>query len=331
MAYDGSQDGSGERPIDARALRFTLIFPLLLAAALFLGGLLIRAQLPHGVVLPTGGEPIPVFSFLGVGAAVIVVLGVGVGGQGARTLLPSMVRRILLGVGMTLQLAAFTLFGAALLGQGAPAGSPKVTVDGFSLLMGCGLAMAMGVVLAMTFKPAEQWSASDDKVLAQMLDAEADPTAINDTMAYFVHPRGSVTLMILLVAILPGAILTVVSPWILLVAVVLALLAISMLSATIQVDRHQLSVKLLGLVPVMAVPCESVDASVSLDITAKDYGGWGLRKHSGSATFLTYSGAAVVLRLNDGGKVVVSAPDLDMADDLSAILNRRAGKSPDKH
>lgn len=330
MEYEGSHDGAGERPIDARALRFALIFPLLLAASLFLGGFLIKGQLPDGVMLPTGGGSLPLPAFLSIGAVLIVVLGAGVGSQGARTSLPPLLRRILLGVGMTLQLAAFTLFGAALLGQGAPEGLPKVTVDGFVLLMGCGLAMAMGVVLAMTFKPAEQWSASDDKVLAQMLEAEADPAAINDTMAYFVHPKGSVTIMILLVAILPGAILTVISPWILLIAVVLALLVISMLSATIQMDRHRLIVKLLGLVPVLAVPCEVVDASVSLDIVAKDYGGWGLRKHSGSATFLTYSGAAVVLRLNDGGKVVVSAPDLDTADDLSAILNRRAGKSPDK-
>lgn len=330
MTSDGSHDSTDDRPVDARALRFALIFPVLLAAALFLGGFLIKGQLPDGVMLPTGGGPIPVPWFLSLGAAVIVVLGAGVGSQGARTSLPPLRRRILLGLGMTLQLAAFTFFVAALLGQGAPSGLPETPIDGFVLLMGCGLAMAMGVVLAMTFKPAEQWSAADDKVFARLLDAEADPTASSDSMAYFIHPKGSVTIMILLAAILPGALLSVISPWILLGAVVLALLVISTLTATVQVDRRQLSVKLIGLLPVLAVPCEGVAAAVSLDIIAKDYGGWGLRKHSGSATFLTHSGAAVVLRGNDGGKVVVSAPDLDLADDLSAILNRRAGKSPDK-
>ena len=331
MAFDGIHDSTNERPIDARALRFALIFPLLLAAALFLGGFLINAQLPDGVGLPLGGAPIPVGSFLSIGAAVIVLLGAGVGGQGARTSLPVMTRKILLGVGMTLQLGVFTLFAAALLGQGAPGGLPAERVDGFVLLMGCGLAMAMGVVLAMTFKPAEQWSANDDKVLARLLDAEADPTASNDALAYFLHPKSSVIIMILLAAVLPGALLTLVSPWIFPAVVVLALIVIALLCATVHVDRRQLVVKALGVVPVLVVPCQSVDAAVSLDIVAKDYGGWGLRKHNGSATFLTYSGAAVVLRLKNGGKAVVSVPNLDLADDLSAILNRRAGKSPGQY
>lgn len=331
MAFDGSHDSTHERPVDARALRFALIFPLLLSAALFLGGFLIKEQLPDGVLLLWGAAPIPVGSSLGIGAALIVLVGAGVGSQGARTSLPAMSRRILLGVGMTLQLGVFTFFVAALLAQGAPGELPAARVDGFVLLMGCGLAMAMGVVLAMTFKPAEQWSAADDKVLARLLDAEADPAAINDTLAYFLHPRSSVIIMILLAAVLPGALLALLSPWIFLVAVLLALLVIALLCATLQVDRRQLVVKLLGVVPVLAVPCQSVDASVSLDIVAKDYGGWGLRKHSGSATFLSYSGAAVVLRQKDGGKVVVSAPSLDLADELSAILNRRAGKSPGQH
>lgn len=104
-----------------------------------------------------------------------------------------------------------------------------------------------------------------------------------------------------------------------------------MLCATVDVDRERLRVKLVGVVPVLLVPCQGVDGAVSLDIIAKDYGGWGLRRHSGTATFLTHSGAAVVLRQNDGGKVVLSAPDLDIADDLAQILNRRAGKPPQQH
>lgn len=331
MGHDGGNGTTHERRMDARALRFAIIFSALLSAALLLGGFLIRAQLPSGVVLPVGGSPIPVPLFLGVGVGLILLLGAGLGSQGARLALPAMSRRVLLGVAVALQLAVFTLFVATLLGQGGQGGLPPVRVDGFVLLMGCGLAGAMGVVLAMTFKPVEQWSAADDRAMAQALAAEKDPTAGNDQMAYFLHPRSSVIIMILLTGMLPGTFLALINPWIFVAAALLALLVVGMLCATVEVDRAQLTVKLLGVVPVLLAPCQGVDGAVSLDIVAKDYGGWGPRRHSGSATFLTHSGAAVVLRQSNGGKVVVSAPDLDVADDLAQILNRRAGKAPHEH
>lgn len=328
MTSDGRNELRNERHVDARAMRFALVFPLLLAIGLIAGGLMMTAKLPGGAVLPWGGDPVSMPVFLAVGTAVILLVGAGLGSFGARTKLPRTLRRILLGVAMALQLAACTLFAAALLGQAGEGSLPSVRVDGYVLLMGCGLAAAMGVVLALTFKPDEQWTSADDQALAALLDAEMDPTAVNDQMAYFIHPRGSVIMMILLAAILPGSLLTLLSPWILLGLGVAALLVIAMLCATVQVDRRALVVKILGLVPVLVAPCEGVDAAVSLDIVAGDYGGVGLRKHSGSATFLARSGAAVVLRMNDGGKVVVGAPNLDAADELSEILNRRAGKTP---
>lgn len=324
MGYGTAQ----ERHMDARALRFAIIFALLLSAALLLGGFLIRSELPPGIVPPLGGNPLPVPLFLGIGVALILILGAGLGSQGARTALTTMSRRLLLGLAVALELAAFTLFVATLLGQSAAGTLTAVRVDGFVLLMGGGLALAMGVVLAMTFKPAEQWTRADDLALAKVLAGEEDPTASGDQLAYFLHPRSSVIIMILLTAILPGTFLALITPWIFLGAVILGVLAVGVLCATVEVDREQLSVKLLGIVPVLSVPCELVEAAVSLDIVAKDYGGWGLRKHSGSATFLTHSGAAVVLRHSDGGKLALSAPDLDIADDLAQILNRRAGKSP---
>ena len=205
-------------------------------------------------------------------------------------------------------------------------------VDGFVLLMGSGLAAAMGVVLAMTFKPVEQWGAADDLALARALEAEADPTAANDQLAYFLHPRSSVIIMILLTGILPGTFLALINPWIFPAAVVLALAAVGMLCATVDVDREQLRVKLLGVVPVLAgavpgggrrpCPWTSLPRTTAAGACAGT---------AASATFLTHSGAAVVLRQNDGGKVVVSAPDLDIADDLAQILNRRAGKPPQQH
>ena len=331
MGPDGSHDAGSERHIDARALRFALIFPALLSVALVAGGLMVGSQLPHGVLLPLGGNPVPLATFLAVGVAAILVLGAGIGNFGARTTLSRSVRRILLGLAMALQLVACTLFAAALLGQAGGGELPAVRIDGYVMLMGSGLAAAMGVVLALTFTPDEQWTSGDDQALARLLDEEEDPTAANDQLAYFLRPPGSVIMMVLLVAILPGSLLALLSPWILLGMVVAALLAVGMLCATVQVDRRQLTVRILGIFPALIAPCEAVEAAVSLDIVAKDHGGWGLRKHGGSASFLARSGAAVVLRLSGGGKVVVGAPDLDLADELSEILNRRAGKTPRQH
>lgn len=331
MAPERSHDSGTERHLDARALRFALIFPALLSVALVTGGVMVGSQLPHGVFSPLGGGPVSLTVFLAVGMGTILVLGAGIGVFGARTTLPRTLRRVLLGVAMALQLGACTFFAATLLGQAGGGQPPAVRIDGYVMLMGSGLAAAMGVVLALTFKPDEQWSTMDDQALARLLEEEADPAAANDQLAYFLRPRGSVIMMILLVAVLPGSLLALLSPWILLALVVAALLVIAMLCATVQVDRRALTVKILGIVPVLIAPCEGVDAAVSLDIVASDYGGCGLRRHSGNASFLARSGAAVVLRQSDGGKVVVGAPDLDLADELSEILNRRAGKTPRAH
>lgn len=328
MAADGSHDSTTGRHLDARALRFALIFPALLSLGLVAGGLMVGGQLAGGAELPWGGDAVPLPVFLAVGVAAILLLGACIGSLGARTTLPRTSRRVLLGVAMTLQLAACTLFAAALLGQSGQGELPAVRIDGYVLLMGSGLAAAMGLVLALTFKPDEQWTSADDQALAHILEVKNDPSYANDQLAYFIHPRSSMILMILLAAILPGSLLALISPWILLGLVVVASVTIAMACAVVHVDRQQLTVKVLGFATVLVAPCEDTMAAVSLDIAAKDYGGWGLRRQSGSVSFLAYSGAAVVLRQNDGGRVTVNAPNLDVADELSAILNRRAGKSP---
>ncbi len=323
-------EDSNERHIDARALRVAIIFPVLLSLGLVGGGLLLARSLPRGAELPLGGGPLPLPVFLAVAVAVTLLLGIGVGAFGAWTTLARNLRRALLGTAMALQLGSITVFAAALLGQSAEGGAAAQRVDGYVVLMGCGLAAAMGLVLALTFKPDEQWSGADDEALAEMLELEEDPTVSNDRLVYAIHPRSSVVIMILLAGILPGAVLTVVSAWFLPAFVAAAVLAIGALCATVHVDRRRLAVKLAGLLPVIVMACTDVEAAVSLDIKAGDYGGWGLRKHSGSESFLAFSGAAVVLRCVLG-RVVLSAPNLDTADDLAAILNRRAGKRPGQH
>lgn len=332
MMSSGSPQNNPENNvsgIDARALRFALTFPVLLSVALVLGTLLLSPELPGGIELPWGGGAVPVPLFLAVGVIAIVVLGAGVGALGANTTFPRTLRRVLLGAAMTLQLSVFTLFVAALLGQGAHGELPAQRTSGFVVLMGCGLAVAMGLVLALSFKPAEQWSAADDAALAAMVSPESAVSAVNgERLGYFLHPRGSVIIMILLVALLPGALLVLLSPWILLAMVLAALLIIALLCATVTVDGRQITVKRLGFLPVITVPHTRVVAAVALQVTVKNDGGWGLRRRSGSVSFITRSGAGVVLREHDGGRVVLSAPTLDAAEQFASLVNRKAGETP---
>lgn len=324
------REQDGGPPWDKRALRFAIIFPILLCLGMVAGGFLLRSELPGGVELPTGGGKLPLPVFLGIASAVTLVVGIGIGMQGARTRLSTVTRRLLLGLAMTLQLSTSALFSAALLGQLANPGHSEQRVDGYVVLMGCGLAVALGVILALAFKPEEQWTSADDAALAAELERESDPQAAKDRLSYWSHPRSSVVIMILLGGLFPGGLLSIITPWFLLGFALLAVAAVAFTCALVSVDRTALTVKLAGLIKVIEVPCENVQGSVSLDIKAGDYGGWGLRKQSGKEQFLAASGAAVVLRTVSAERVVVSAPSLDVADELSAILNRRAGKDPSR-
>ncbi|WP_125612521.1 hypothetical protein [Specibacter cremeus] len=316
------------RRVDRRALAFAIGFPVALAIAFVISGLFLAGGLPHGVVLPVGGNPLPVGVYLPVGGIVVAGVGAGIGTQAARTVLPRQLRRILLGLSMTVQLALCSLFGAAMVGQTGGPGLPPQRVDLQVLATGCGAAVALGVVLAMTFKPDEQWTPADDAAFERALESDHNPQAAADRLEYWTRPRGTVITMILLCGVFPGALLSVLTPWLLLAATVAAVFVVGFLSALVGVDREGVSVKLAGVVPVITVPSTDVVAAVSLDVAARDYGGWGLRKHDGSATFLASSGAAVVLRLDGGRSLAIGAPDLDVADAAAAILNRRAGKAP---
>ncbi|MFC8302569.1 hypothetical protein ACFUCV_02670 [Specibacter sp. NPDC057265] len=312
--------------VDARALRFALTFPVLLSVALAVGGLLLTPGLPRGIELPWGGGAVPVPLFLMVAAASMVGAGGGLGALGANTAFPGTTRRVLLGVAMAVQLSLFSLFVAALLGQGAAGELPPQRVSGFVVLMGCGLAAAMGVVLALSFKPEEQWSAADDAALAAL--AHPEQAAVQGRVGYFLHPRSSVIIMILLAALLPGALLAILSPWILLAMVLAALAGIALLSASVVAENRRITVKMLGFVPVITVPCSQVAAAGALELTVAGNGGRGLRRRRGSVSFLARPGAGVVLRTHDGGRVVLGAPDLEVAEEFAAWVNGRAGETP---
>ncbi|WP_427018150.1 hypothetical protein ACQCSX_06050 [Pseudarthrobacter sp. P1] len=311
-------------PLDKRALRFAIGFPLALALAFFAAGFTFHNEVPQGVVLPTGGYPLALPAYLAVGAGAIALAGVGISSQGARTVLPRLLRRIVMGAGMSIQLTIAALFASALAAQAGTSEAPSQRLDATVLAMGSGAAVALGVTLAMSFKPDEQWTRADDAELGRVLD----PALAADSVEYWVHPRSSVVIMILLLGILPAMFLGLLSPWLGVASVAAALIAIGALSALVTADRSGVKVRLAGLLPVMGAACVDMDAAVALNVSAGRHGGWGLRHHSGSASFLAASGAAVVVRLNDSTSLVIGAPNLDTADVLEALLNRRAGKRP---
>lgn len=322
--HSGHPDGNVSR-FDARALRFALVFPVLLSLALAGGSLLLKSGLPRGIELPWEPGFVPVPVFVAVAAAAMLGIGGGLGALGAATMFPGNLRRVFLGVAMALQLSIFSLFVAALLGQGAPGDFPPQRMSGFVAIMGCGLSAAMGLVLALSNKPAEQWSRTDDAALAALVDPDA--AAEEGRLSHHLHPRSSVIIMILLAALLPGALLAILSPWLFVALLLAALAAIAALCATVTADAQRITVAWLGLLPAIVVPYRDVVAAAALDLVAADHG-WGLRRRRGSASFLARGGAGVVLRLHDGGRVVLGAPDREAAGELAAWVNRRAGTTP---
>jgi hypothetical protein len=308
--------------IDARALRFALGFPVVLGVAFGVAGFTLHGEVPHGVVLPVGGAPLPVFGYLGIAAGVIAVVGWAIGTQAARTVLPGLGRRLVLGLAVAVDLFLAALFASALVAQAETPLPPGARLDSIVLATGTGGAVALGVVMAAAFKPDEQWTSRDDQALTMALD----PDLARDRLQYWIHPRSSVLVMIALCGAFPGTLVALALPWLGMVIFVLAMATIAFLCARVAADRAGVRVFMAGVLPVLDCPSISVLGAAATNVTARTHGGWGLRRHGPSSSYLAASGPAVVVRLaNDGGSVI-GAPDPDRAETLAELLNRRAGK-----
>ncbi|HSO90716.1 MAG TPA: hypothetical protein VLR70_06170 [Arthrobacter sp.] len=317
--------------VDARALRFAVGFPLVLAAAVVVCAVLLRSDLPEPLAVRWAGgaaaDFAPFGAVVGVGAAMIVLSGGAVLVQAIPLSRPAIMRRIMMGAGLFVSLFVTTVLAAVLVGQLGLANARDAQVDVAVLATGSGAALGLGVVLGFVFKADERWSTDDDRAMAEALARELDPDLARDSVSLWVHARSSVFVMLGIATLLPAALLTVAVPWLAAFLVVVALLAAACLFARIRVDRSGLRVFAAGFLRVMDVPAAAIDAATPKEVKAADYGGWGYRSHGTTTALLVSSGPAVVVDRSDGRTLTVSAGSVTTADNVAQVISRVAARA----
>ncbi|MEE2522954.1 hypothetical protein V1639_10495 [Pseudarthrobacter sp. J75] len=322
--------------VDGKALRFALGFPLALAVAFVGCALLLKPDLPDPLAIawtPDGGTAFAPFgAYVGVGPAVMVLVGWLVMFQGCRLRNPAILRRAMMGGGLFMCLFLTSVLAAGLVGQAGLADARESHVDATVLALGSGAALAAGVVMIFVFKADRQWSPEDDWALERAVTDVLDPDLKRETIGFWVHARSSVFVMIAIASVLPAALISIAVPWLGLVLVVLAMIGAFLLIARVKADRSGLHVFLGGLVPVIDLPAGDISAASASEVKAADYGGWGYRNHSGTSAVLVGSGPAVVVRKNDGGRLAVSGGSATgaarLAEVLTLVAARARGEGP---
>src|SRR6478736_1197580 len=186
--------------VDARALRFAIGFPLMLAAGFVLCALLVRPDLPEPLAVrwtaAGAADFAPFVTVAGAGASLIVVIGWAVLLQAVPLSRPAMMRRIMMGAGLSMSLFVTTVLAAVLVGQLGLPDARESRVDVTVLAMGSGAALGLGVVMGFVFKADERWSADDERAAREALERELDPELARDTVSLWVHARSSVFVML---------------------------------------------------------------------------------------------------------------------------------------
>lgn len=317
--------------VDARALRFAVGFPLMLAAAFVVCALLIRNDLPEPLAVrwtdAGAADFAPFGAVVGVGAALIVLVGWAVLLQAAPLSRPVMMRRFMMGAGLAVSLFVTTVLAAVLVGQLGLPDARGSRVDVVVLAMGSGAALGLGVVMGFVFKADERWSTDDERAVQAALERELDPELAGDSVSLWVHARSSVFVMLGIATLFPAALLTVAVPWLAALLVAVALLAAVFLFARIRVDRSGLRVFAAGFVRVMDVPAAAIDSATPKEVKASDYGGWGYRSHGATTAMLVSSGPAVVVDRSDGRRLAVSGGNATTADNVAQVLSRVAARA----
>lgn len=325
--------------VDARALRFAVGFPVMLAAAFAVCAFLIRSDLPEPLAVrwdDAGAVDFAPFgAVVGVGAAMIVLIGWAVLVQAVPLSRPAVMRRIMMGAGLSVSLFVTTVLAAVLVGEIGLQDARDSRVDVSVLALGSGAALGLGFVMGFVFKADQRWSADDDQAMREALERERDPGLARDSLGLWVHARSSVFVMLGIATLLPASLLAIAVPWLAAVLAGLALLTAAFLFARIRVDRSGLRVYAAGFVQVMDVPAAAIDAATPREVKAADYGGWGYRSHGTRTALLVSSGPAVVVDSSDGRKLTVSGGSAATADNLAQVLTRvaararRTGSTPD--
>ncbi|WP_407709560.1 hypothetical protein ACJJV6_18925 [Arthrobacter nitrophenolicus] len=317
--------------VDAKALRFAVGFPVVLAGAFVLCAFLLRRDLPEPLAIrwtDDGGAAFAPFgAYVGVGALMIVVFGWLVLCQAVPLGRPVVMRRIMMGAGLFLTLFITSALAAGLVGQAGLADARESRVDLTVLALGSGAAVSLGVIMGFMYKADQQWSPDDDRALQAAIATELDPDLTRDSMRLWVHARSSVFVMIGIASLFPAALIAIAVPWLGILLVVLAFFGAAFLFARVKADRGGLKVLLAGVVPVMDIPAGSITAASAADVRAADYGGWGYRKHGETAAMLVSSGPAVVVRKADGQRLAVSSGSQASAARLAEVLTRVAARA----
>ncbi|SLJ99105.1 hypothetical protein [Arthrobacter sp. P2b] len=317
--------------VDAKALRFAVGFPVMLAAGFVVCAFLLRPDLPEPLAIrwtDDGGAAFAPFgAFVGGGALMILVFGWLGLYQAVPVGRPVMMRRIMMGAGLFLALFITTALAAGLVGQAGVADARESRVDLTVLALGSGAAVSLGVIVAFAFKADQQWSPNDDRALQFAIAKELDPDLTRDSIRLWVHARSSVFVMIAIASVFPAALIAIVVPWLGVLLIVLAFFGAAFLCARVKADRGGLKVLLAGVVPVMDIPAGSISAASAADVRAADYGGWGYRNHGGTAAMLVSSGPAVVVSKTDGQRLAVSGGSQASAARLAEVLTRVAARA----
>jgi len=317
--------------VDTRALRFALGFPVVLAVAFVVCALLIRSDLPEPVAVrwdeAGAADFAPFGAVIGVGAALIVLIGWTALVQAAPLSRPAVMRRIMMGAGLTISLFVTSVLAAVLVGQLGLADARESRVDVTVLAMGSGAAVGLGFVMGFVFKADERWSSDDDRAMRAALRRERDPDFGRDAVSLWVHARSSVFVMVGIASVLPAALLTIAVPWLAVVLVILGMLAAAFLVARVRVDRSGLRVFAAGFLRVMDVPAAAIEAVTPKDVKAADYGGWGYRTTRTATALLVSSGPAVVVDRSDGRKLTVSSGSAASAEHVARVLSRVAERA----
>jgi hypothetical protein len=273
--------GSFRDTLDFRALRFAIAFPLLLSVGFVVCAQLLRNDLPNPVAVmwnADGGSSFAPFgAYVAGGAALIALCGWAVFLQAVSITRPVVMRRVMMGLGLTVSLFITTVVAAGLVGQSGLADARESHVDAIVLAMGSGAAVALGVVMMFAFKPDPRWTREDDVALQEELTLLADPDLARDTLRLWVHARSSVFIMIIVSAVFPAALIAVAVPWLGALVAVAALVGAGFLFARVRADRGGLQVFAGGVVRVLTVPAVEIAAAAPMDVKAADYGGWGWR------------------------------------------------------
>jgi len=317
--------------VDVRALRFAIGFPLMLAAGFVVCAFLVRPDLPEPLAVrwtDAGAVDFAPFAAVtGAGAALIAVVGWAVLLQAVPLSRPAMMRRIMMGAGLSMSLFVTTVLAAVLVGQLGLADARGSHVDASVLALGSGAAVGLGFVMGFVFKADERWSVDDELAVRQALEREQDPDLARDSVRLWVHARSSIFVMLGIATLLPAALLTIAVPWLAALLVAVGLVAAAFLFARVRVDRSGLRVFAAGFVRVMDVPASAIDAATPRDVRAADYGGWGYRIHGNTTALLVSSGPAVVIDRADGRRLAVSSGTAVTADNLARTLSRVAARA----